>query len=124
MSSWPQGKYNARWYDPASGTLVGTSQATTSAGGNLTLPLPNFSVDLAGIVYPPSALSSPQVNPLGQFQARLNSEVGGHYYLLRSSNLVSWVTLLTATNATGAMWLTDSIPAKPAAAFYRLQQSP
>ena len=78
MSSWPQGTYYAEWYDPATGSLVGTSQATTAAG-RLTLPLPNYTVDLAGIVYPPPTLSSPQVNAAGRFQLRLNSETGGRY---------------------------------------------
>jgi hypothetical protein len=123
MSNWPQGQYNARWYDPASGGLVGTSQAATSGGGKLTLSLPNFTVDLAGIVFPPPTLSSPQFNAGGRFQLQLNSETGGHYYLLRSTNLASWVTLLTVTNATGAMWLTDSVPAS-ASACYQAEHAP
>ncbi|HVM48927.1 MAG TPA: DUF5060 domain-containing protein [Candidatus Acidoferrum sp.] len=123
MSSWPPGKYYAEWYDPATGALVGTSQATTAAG-KLTLPLPNYTADLAGIIYPPPTLSSPQVNAQGGFQLQLNSETGGHYYLLRSTNLTSWVPALTVTNATGTMWLTDSVPATAPAALYRAQHAP
>jgi hypothetical protein len=123
MSSWPQGKYCAKWYDPATGNFLGTSQATT-AGGNLTLSLPNYTVDLAGIVFRPPTLSFPQVNQSNRFQLQLNSEVGGHYYLLRSSNLASWVTLLTATNTAGRMSLTDSVPATAPATFYRVQNAP
>jgi hypothetical protein len=81
-------------------------------------------VDLAGIVYPPPILSSPQVNPSGRFQLQLNSETGGHYYLLRSTNLVSWVPGLTVTNIAGTMWLTDSAPATAATALYRAQHAP
>jgi hypothetical protein len=80
-------------------------------------------VDLAGIVFPPPTLSSPQFNAGGRFQLQLNSETGGHYYLLRSTNLASWVTLLTVTNATGAMWLTDSVPAS-ASACYQAEHAP
>jgi hypothetical protein len=81
-------------------------------------------VDLAGIVYPPPTLSSPQANPAGQFQLRLNSETGGHYYLLKSSNLVSWLQAATVTNTTGVMWVTDSIPSTADAFLYRAQHAP
>jgi hypothetical protein len=124
MTGWPQGTYDAGWYDPASGNSVGYSQATTTSGGKLTLSLPNYTVDLAGIVYRPPTLSSPQVNRAGQFQLQLTSEIGGRYHLLRSSNLVSWVTRLTVTNTTGTMWLTDSAPATATAAFYWAQHAP
>jgi hypothetical protein len=123
LSGWPEGKYYAEWYDPETGTLVGNSQATATSG-NLTLPLPNYRVDLAGIVYPPPTLSNPAANAAAMFQFQLNSETGGRYSVLKSSNLVSWTTVLVVTNTTGTLLLSDPAPASTPGAFFRVQRAP
>jgi hypothetical protein len=54
LTNWPAGNYFAEWYDPVTGTNAGCSQASTT-NGSLTLPLPDFSEDLAGVVHLPPA---------------------------------------------------------------------
>jgi len=49
LNSWPPGIYSAQWYDPLTATPLATNTATTT-GGKLTLTLPNYSDDLAGVV--------------------------------------------------------------------------
>lgn len=51
LQDWPEGRYTARWYSPVDGSEVGTTEAVTTEGV-LTLPLPAFNEDLAGIVQP------------------------------------------------------------------------
>lgn len=51
LKNWPAGKFNARWFDPTTGKESAQTNGV-SAGGVLTLPLPPFSDDLAGIVTP------------------------------------------------------------------------
>ncbi len=51
LLDWPAGAFNAQWFDPGTGKVVGTTEATT-AGTALTLPLPAFSDDLVAIVTP------------------------------------------------------------------------
>ena len=123
LSGWPAGPYYAEWYDPETGTLAGNSQAT-AAGGNLTLPLPNYRLDLVGIVYPPPTLSNPAADAAGTFQFQLNSETGGRYSVLKSSNLVSWTTVLIVTNTTGTLLLSDSAPASTTGSFFRVRRAP
>jgi hypothetical protein len=57
LTNWPAGNFFAEWYDPASAAFIGMMEAVT-ANGSLTLLLPDFSEDLAGIVYPPPMLIS------------------------------------------------------------------
>ena len=123
LSGWPAGPYYAEWYDPETGTLAGNSQAT-AAGGNLTLPLPNYRLDLVGIVYPPPTLSNPAADAAATFQFQLNSETGGRYSVLKSSNLVSWTTVLVVTNTTGTLLLSDSAPASATGSFFRVRRAP
>lgn len=113
--------YDAEWCDPEAGTLAGNSQAT-AAGGNLTLP--NYRVDLAGIVYPPPTLGNPAADAAGKFQFQLNSETGGHQSVLKSSNLVSWTTALIVTNTTGTLLLSDSAPGFATGSFFRVRRAP
>lgn len=109
LANWPAGRYYAEWYDPASGALVGGTQATT-ANGRLTLSLPGFSVDLAGIVYPPPTLVALGSNAAGNFQFRFSSETGGRYTILKSSDLLNWSPAWQVTNAQGTMVFTNPAP--------------
>jgi len=49
LSNCLPGTFQANWYSPTNGALVGSSQIVTT-NGNLTLTLPNFTEDLAGVI--------------------------------------------------------------------------
>ena len=123
LTNWPAGKYFAEWYDPATAAVVGYSQGTTSNNW-LTLALPDFREDLAGIVYPAPSMKAVGVNPPGAFQFQLDSETGGKYLIEKSTDLRTWTTLLTATNVLGTLPLTDPSAGTEARAFYRARQTP
>ncbi len=122
ITNWPPGRFFADWYDPATGTNAGSTQAFTT-NGTLILPLPNFSEDLAGIVYPPPTLAALGTNAAGSFQMRLNSETGGRYVIEQSSNLEDWSALFTVTNDSGSQAL--AVPGGGAGPrmFYRARRS-
>jgi hypothetical protein len=61
LADWPAGTYAAAWYRPEDGTLVARGSSTTVAG-SLILALPDFSEDLAGIVFKPSGTHSADTN--------------------------------------------------------------
>jgi hypothetical protein len=123
LTNWPAGRFYAEWYDPATGTNAGYSQATAANGG-LTLPLPDFREDLAGIVYPPPLMKAAGIVPTNLFQFRLESETGGKYFVEKSLDLSAWTVFDTITNLTGAATLTDSIAAPDAKGFFRARQIP
>ena len=102
MKNWPAGKFLAAWYDPASGAYVDSSQGVTT-NGNLTLTLPDFTEDLAGIVFTPPTLNEAAASPAGDFQFTLNSEPGGRYQIQRSYDLNTWTPILTVTNLMGEL---------------------
>lgn len=118
LTNWPGGPFYAEWYNPTNGLLAGTSQATATNGG-LTLPLPDFTADLAGIIFPPPTLRLPGVAAAGSFHFEFDSEAGGIYALQRSWDCVNWVTFLWVTNTQGRISLADTQSVGSAAAFYR-----
>jgi hypothetical protein len=122
LPDWPAGKFFAEWYDPATGTNAGYTQATTT-NGILTLPLPNFSADLAGIVYPPPTLTPLGMDGSGGFDFQLNSETGGVYAIEQSSDLSNWTTFGTVTNVTGSLNLTNSAAKMNARTFFQARRS-
>src|SRR5208282_2752625 len=71
LTNWPAGNFFADWYDPVTGTNAGYTQASTT-NGSLTLPLPDFSEDLAGVVHPPATLMALGMAPADAFQFRLD----------------------------------------------------
>ncbi len=107
MSNWPLGQFFAEWYDPATGTNAGYSQAYVT-NGTVTLPLPDFSADLAGIIYSPPLLSALGMESSGAFKFQLLSETGGIYGLEQSPDLLSWTSLGTVTNTSGVMVVTNT----------------
>jgi hypothetical protein len=121
LSNWPAGTYDAEWYDPATAALLGYSQASAT-GNNLTLSLPDFTEDLAGILYAPPSLSPLGLSPSNGFQFQLNSETGGKYRIEKSTNLSTWATWLTVTNETGVLGLMDPAARTNPRAFFRAKQ--
>jgi hypothetical protein len=85
----------------------------------LALALPDYSEDIAAIVYPPPRLTPVGASSAYGFQFRLDSETGGHYLIQESSNLVSWLPFLDVTNTTGTILLTDSSAGTNAQSFFR-----
>ena len=90
LTNWPPGKFLADWYDPLTGTNAGSTRAITT-NGSLTLPLPDFSEDLAGVVHPPATLTALGMGPASTFQFRLDSETGGNYLIQKSPDLLTWL---------------------------------
>ncbi|HKW31139.1 MAG TPA: DUF5060 domain-containing protein, partial [Verrucomicrobiae bacterium] len=90
LSNWPPGKFLADWYDPLTGTNAGSARAITT-NGSLTLPLPDFSEDLVGVVHPPATLTALGMEPTGAFQFQLDSETGGNYLIQKSPDLLTWL---------------------------------
>jgi hypothetical protein len=123
LTNWPAGRYHAEWYDPATGALVGNSQAATTNGA-LRLPLPGYSVDLAGLVYPPPVFNTLPGNTNGSFHFQLNSETGGYYMIEKSTDLSTWVPFLTITNTAGVLGLNDPFMATNTKSFFRATHSP
>lgn len=122
MPNWPPGKFFAEWYDPATGTNAGYSEASTT-NGTLTLPLPAFSADLAGIIYPPPVLMPLGIDAAGAFEFQLGSETGGRYFIEQSFDLSTWTTFSVVTNATGALTLTNPPAPTQSSMFLRAHQS-
>jgi hypothetical protein len=123
LTNWPAGSFYAEWYDPATGTNAGYSQATAT-NGSLTLLLPDFREDLAGIVYPPPLMKAAGIVPTNLFQFRLESETGGKYFVEKSLDLSAWAAFDTITNLTGVAILTDSLTATSPKTFFRARRNP
>jgi hypothetical protein len=122
MTNWPAGNFIAEWYDPASAAFLGTTKATTT-NGSLSLLLPDFSTDLAGIVYPPPALTALGINGIGSFQFKLDSETGGQYLIEKSADLAGWIPFLTVTNSQGTLLLADGTAKTNSRAFFRAKEN-
>jgi hypothetical protein len=122
LTNWPAGTYFAQWYDPSTATPLGRTEAATTNGG-LTLPMPEFSVDLAGILYPPPNLAAAQANSNGSFQFQLNSETGGEYTIEESSDLRQWTSLLVVTNVLGTSIVTVPESITNATEYFRARQN-
>jgi hypothetical protein len=117
LTNWPAGPFFAEWYDPATANSLGLTQST-STNNSLTLNMPDFTSDIAAIVYPPPSLTLAALSATNGISFALNSETGGQYAIQQSSNLVDWTSVLTLTNTTGIIVLTN-LPAHSSASFYR-----
>ncbi|HVU27333.1 MAG TPA: DUF5060 domain-containing protein [Verrucomicrobiae bacterium] len=122
MTNWPPGEFFAEWYNPADATLVGMTEAVAT-NGSLTLTLPDFSEDLAGIVYPPPTLFVSRASTGGILEMQLDSETGGRYFIEESTDLSHWTTLFSVTNVTGMLTFQDSIQSNNSCLFYRARQN-
>lgn len=121
LTNWSSGSYYAEWYNPTNGLSVGITQSVTTNGG-LNLPLPDYTVDLAGIIYSPPILAFPTATTAGTFQFQLDSRVGGVFAVQRSTNLISWTTIFQVTNSQGVVTLADPLPITNSTVFYRAVQ--
>jgi hypothetical protein len=121
LTNWPSGMFCVEWYDPATAATVGYSQAATT-NGSLTLPLPDFREDLAGIVYPPPAMRTVGMDLAGAFRFELDSETGGRYFIETSSDLSTWSAFLTITNGQGIFSMADPSAKMNPQAFFRAKQ--
>jgi len=119
LSNSSAGTFFAEWYAPATAAFLGMTRATT-ANGNLVLPLPNFTEDLAGIVYQPPTLAAVGLSSSNGFQMRLDSETGGRYIIQKSSDLATWSPYLSVTNTTGTILIPE--PGTNTRSFFRAQK--
>jgi hypothetical protein len=122
LTNWPSGRFIADWYDPLTGTNAGSTQAFTS-NGSLTLPLPGFSEDLAGVVHPPATLTALGMGPANTFQFRLDSETGGNYLVQKSTDLLTWLDFQGVSNSTGTFIMFDSTAGVSPLSFFRAKQN-
>jgi hypothetical protein len=122
LTNWSRGIYIADWYNPSTGVRVGRTQSTAT-NSVLTLPLPDFAEDLAGVIYPPPSLTALGVNPGGDFEVQLHSEAGGRYTLQQSSDFGSWADLQSITNGDGSSVLIAPFDSNTSARFFRVEQS-
>ncbi len=122
LTNWPAGTYYAEWYDPAFGTNVDkTSSVTTNK--LLTLPVPDFREDLAGIVYASPVLRSAALNSTNAVRFTLDSETGGSYEIENSINLTNWTSSLSVTNTTGSMLIYAPLSLDQPRNFFRARQA-
>ena len=123
FTNWPAGNFLADWYDPRTGTNAGSTRAFTT-NGVLTLPLPDFSEDLAAVVHPPATLTALGMGPANTFQFRLDSEPGGNYLIQKSADLQTWLDFQGISNSTGTFILSDSTAGLSRQSFFRAKQQP
>jgi hypothetical protein len=118
LTNWPAGNFIAEWYDPATAASLGLTQANTT-NNNLVLSMPDFTEDLAAIVYSPPTLTALNFSSSNGFQFRLDSETGGQYLIQKSSDLLSWTSFLNVTNTDGAIILMDPSSETNSRSFFR-----
>lgn len=121
LTHWPAGDFIAEWYAPTNGSFINLNQAAAT-NSLLTLTLPDFTEDLAGIIYPPPTLTVLGRSPENLVQLQLDSKTGGQYTLEESTNLNSWTPYLTVTNVTGSSVLQLPVPVNQPVSFFRARQ--
>ena len=122
LTNWPVGQFYADWYDPATGTNVAKTQSTTT-NNILSLPLPDFREDLAGIMYSPPVLCAVGLDAGNAFRFQLDSETGGRYQIENSTNLTDWTAFLSITNTSGNLLLSDPSSSSQPRNFFRARQA-
>ncbi len=122
LSNWPAGSFFAQWYLPATAASLGLMQAAAT-NGLLVLPLPDFSEDLAALVFPPPRLTPLGMSSSNTFQLRLESETGGQYLIQSSSNLVAWEPWISTNGTTGPVVLSGPAQATNPASFFRAKRT-
>jgi hypothetical protein len=113
LTNWPAGEFFAEWYDPATAEFLGRTE-TNAEGNSLTLTMPDFTEDLAAIVYSPPQLGAVSFSGTNGLVFQLNSETGGNYDIEESTNLVDWTGILSVSNVNGTVLLTNRLGASEA----------
>src|SRR5207249_9180476 len=122
LTNWPVGSFLAQWFVPTTAQRLGDTQGTAT-NGILTLLLPDFREDLAGIVYPPSSLAALGIDTNGAFQFRLDSEPGDGYVIDQSGDLFAWTLFLNVTNSSGTGLQFDQTAATNSHSFFRARRN-
>jgi len=123
LTNWPAGTFYAEWCDPASGTNVAKLQSTTTNNA-LTLALPAFREDLAGVIYALPSLKPFGLDPTNGFVFQLDSESSGHYTIENSLDLANWNPFISITNVLGSMQMNDPAAGSQSRNFFRARQQP
>jgi hypothetical protein len=121
LTNWPGGPFITEWYAPATGARLGRMQASTT-NGDLIIALPDYTEDLIAVIFPPPILTAVGLSTNNAFELRLNSELGGRYFIQASLNLLDWATVLTVTNTTGNILIAVPVDGTNAFSFYRAQK--
>ncbi len=95
---------------------------TNSTNGTLVLSPPDFSEDVAAIVYPPPHLTAIGFATNG-FQLRLDSEAGGQYLIQESTELSAWTPITTVTNVSGTTSLNVPDSATNTELFFKARKA-
>jgi len=117
------GNFLAEWYNPATGGQLGLTHVTAT-NGQLLLPLPDFTEDLAGFLCNPPTLTPLAPSISNHFLFKLNSEIGGRYLVQLSYDLSSWTPMLTITNTTGTDLVAAPFNSTNPHSFFRAQKLP
>lgn len=120
LAQWPSGNFSADWYSPATGLFIASTQGAAT-NKLLILPTPDFTEDLAGIIYPPPTLTV--LSRTGDaLQVQLDSKTGGAYSLEESTNLETWTAFMAITNVTGTVVLALPPARNDQILFFRAKQ--
>lgn len=119
LTNWMGGSFVADWYDPAGAASLGLTKSIAT-NGVLVLTLPDFTEDLAAVVYPPPVLTVVAIAS-DSAQLRLDSETGGRYVIQRSGDLVNWFNWTNFTNLTGTLYWTQQFSGNTSS-FFRAQK--
>ena len=120
LTNWPSGSFIAEWYDPSTASPLGLTRAVTT-NGLLVLPAPDFTDDLAAMVYAPPQLAVTAAGS-NELQLRLDSEPGGRYAIERTTDLTNWSASVTLTNLSGTAFWTSPV-SNDASTFFRARKS-
>ena len=123
LTNWATGTYYAQWYDPVTATNYGIFSQGVTTNGSIKLALPDFTIDLAGIIFQAPTLTAVAESTNGAFQFQLKSESGGRYKIEESTDFVNWTSLLNVTNVQGTLLVTIPALDTNSAAFYRAKHN-
>ncbi len=125
LTNLPAGRYRAQWFDPKTAQPVGETSGT-AADGVLTLPLPDFTEDLAGRVTPfrDFTLETPTLNADGRFQTALAGEPGQSYEVEVTTDFKVWAPLTNLAGDSNPMPVVDPASGDHGQRFYRARLAP
>jgi len=89
----------------------------------LSLLLPDYREDLAGVVYLAATLAGLGVGPAGSFQFRLDFEPGAEYLVEKTVDLKAWALFLTVTNLSSSTLQFDPTAGTNGQGFFRARRN-